>query len=132
VDDLEALASSRANASKHKATHDEATISALEALRWPLWMLGVLIGVPLAYCVFFYSSLDRGHPPGIVAVLLYLGFAAPILAPIGLWTSAVAFNRYSHVRGRALLACVLFLAIAVGWCFTFQRTVGGLFRAMSS
>lgn len=126
MDDLEALASSRANASKHPSNLSEVTISALKALRWPLWMLAILIGVPLLYCLLFYSSLDQGHPSGAVLVYLYLAFATPIVAPIGLWSSAVAFNRYENVRGRALLAFLLFLAIAVGWWFTLRPIVSGI------
>jgi len=120
VDDLETLASSRSHASQHEATHTEVTVSALEALKWPLGMLALLIGLPLLYCVLFFSSLDDGHPSGAVAVIVYLGFATPVVAPIGLWASAVAFNRHENVRGRALLAFAVFLAMALGWSFLFR------------
>ena len=123
MDDLDALASSRSHASGRSSTHSESNVSAFEALRWPLRMLAIVI---LPSLLLHALPIHGGHP-AMPWVFLYLGFVTPLAAPIGLWSSAVAFNRYQNVRGRALLTCALFLALTLGWWFLLRPMVIGIF-----
>lgn len=97
MDDLEILANSRTRAEGSEAGGDKAHFSAVSALRWPLLILGIVVGLPVLFCVVFFSVLDEGHPPGIILPISYVFFVTPFAAPIGVWSSGAAFTRYPAV-----------------------------------
>lgn len=113
MDDLDALASSRVHASARKSSQSEVNVSAFQALRRPLRILAIIAGPPLLFCLLFFPWLNEGHTPASIWPILYVWFVTPFAAPIGLWSSASAFNRYSGLRGRTLLACLVFLVLTI-------------------
>lgn len=101
-------------------------VSALSALKWPLTIVGIVAGLPLLFCLLFFSALDAGHPPGIFLPMLYLFFVTPFAAPLGAALSAVAFVRHPTVRGRALMLLVLFaIGTTVSWYWFVPFLVRG-------
>jgi hypothetical protein len=87
-----------------------------EALKWPLWIAGLILLPPIVLCVVLFPVLDEGHPPGSIIPMAYLLFAAAVGAPFGIWASSSAAKKYAIYRARAVLLVAFFAtSLVVSW-----------------
>lgn len=89
-------------------------------------ILGIVLGIPLVYCIVFFSTLGDGHPPGIVLPIAYVLFVTPFVAPVGAWFSVISFIRYPRVRRSASALIALFVVgTLVSWVWFIPFALKG-------